>query len=95
MAPVVSYLMPLTLSGPPTWVHQRLITPAWPVGQRWVEQITARSIPGIEPSEVEHVVDLVRSKIQSLLSKEIKQEKELGKMLEVMTCGKREPFKGY
>lgn len=53
------------------------------------------SIPRIEPSEVEHAMDLVGSKIQSLLSKEVRQEAELGEVLEVKTCQMREFLKGY
>lgn len=53
------------------------------------------SIPGIEPSGVEHAMDLVGSKIQSLLSKEVRQEVELGEVFGVKTCQMREFLKRY
>lgn len=65
------------------------------MGQRWVDQITEGSIPGTEPSEVEHAADLVGSKIQSLLSKEVRQETEQGEVLEIKTCWMREFLKAY
>lgn len=51
-----------------------------------MDQIMEGSISGIDPSEVEHAMDLVGSKIQSLLSKEVRQEAEVGEVLEVKTC---------
>lgn len=54
-----------------------------------MEQIIEGSIPGIDPASVEHVMDFIGGKTQSLLSK-IRQEK---KPREVLTCGMRECFK--
>lgn len=81
------------LDGPPGFIGG--YTPAWPVGQRWVDQITEGSIPGREPNEMEYAMDLVGSKIQSLLSKEVRQEMELGEVFEVKACWMREFLKGY
>ena len=57
-----------------------------------MEQIIEGSIPGIEPSQMEHVMDLIGSKIQHLLCK-IRQEKKPREVLEAMTCGMWKCFK--
>lgn len=44
---------------------------------------------------MEYAMDLVGSKIQSLLSKEVRQEMELGEVFEVKACWMREFLKGY